>query len=83
MVCPACSVRRPTDDINYGRLVIAISVVLIAQFSLLGLSDYRPTAHFGMLCAVGLFAGQVFELLLMPALLGMQLRKPRQAVTAP
>lgn len=67
-----------------GRAVIAISVVLIAQFSLLGLSDYRPTAHFGMLYAVGLFAGQVFELLLMPALLGMQLRKPRPvAVTAP
>lgn len=30
-----------------------------------------------------LFAGQVFELLLMPALLGLQLRKLRQAVTAP
>ncbi len=67
-----------------GRAVIAISAVLIAQFSLLGLSDYRPTAHFGMLCAIGLLAGQVFELLLMPALLGTQWRKPRlAAVTAP
>jgi hypothetical protein len=27
-----------------------------------------------MLCAVGLFAGQVFELLLMPALLGLRHR---------
>jgi hypothetical protein len=35
-----------------------------------------------MLCAVGLFAGQLFELLLMPALLGLRLRKPR-SVTAP
>jgi hypothetical protein len=37
-----------------------------------------------MLCAVGLFAGQLFELLLMPALLG--LRKPgsqAKPVTAP
>lgn len=58
-----------------GRAVIAISIVLIAQFSLLGVSDFRPTAHFGALCAVGLFAGQVFELLLMPALLGLRHRK--------
>jgi uncharacterized protein len=63
--------------------VVAISIILIAQFSLLGLSDFRPTAHFGMLCAVGLFAGQLFELLLMPALLGLRARKPPQAVTAP
>jgi predicted RND superfamily exporter protein len=58
-----------------GRAVIAISIVLIAQFSMLGVSDFRPTAHFGMLCAVGLFAGQIFELLLMPALLGLRHRK--------
>ena len=77
---PVFAIIRSVE--SSGRAVIAISVVLIAQFSLLGLSDYRPTAHFGMLCAVGLFAGQVFELLLMPALLGMNLRKPR-IVTAP
>ena len=59
------------------------SVVLIAQFSLLGLSYFRPTAHFGMLCAIGLFAGQVFELLLMPALPGLRLRKPRLVATVP
>ena len=34
-------------------------------------------------CAVGPFAGPEFELLLTPALPGMQWRKPRQAVTAP
>lgn len=71
-VSPVFAIIRSVEA--SGRAVIAISVVLIAQFSLLGLSDFRPTAHFGMLCAVGLFAGQVFELLLMPALLG--LRKP-------
>jgi predicted RND superfamily exporter protein len=70
---PVFAIIRSVE--SSGRAVIAISVVLIAQFSLLGLSDYRPTAHFGMLCAVGLFAGQVFELLLMPALLGLNLRK--------
>lgn len=58
-----------------GRAVIAISIVLIAQFSLLTLSDFRPTANFGLLCAAGLLAGQVFELLLMPALLGLRHKK--------
>ncbi|MDP2030364.1 MAG: MMPL family transporter [Thiobacillus sp.] len=80
-VSPAFAIIRSME--SSGRAVIAISMVLIAQFTLLGLSDFRPTAHFGILCAIGLFAGQVFELLLMPALLGLQLRKPRQAITAP
>ena len=71
-VSPVFAIIRSVE--SSGRAVIAISVVLVAQFSLLGLSDFRPTAHFGMLCAVGLFAGQVFELLLMPALLGLRHR---------
>ena len=79
-VSPVFAIIRSVE--SSGRAVIAISIVLIAQFSLLGLSDFRPTAHFGMLCAVGLFAGQVFELLLMPALLGLKLRKPQTGVTA-
>ncbi len=79
-ISPVFAIVRSVE--SSGRAVVAISVVLIAQFSLLGLSDFRPTAHFGMLCAVGMFAGQVFELLLMPALLGLQLRKPVAAVTA-
>ena len=72
-VSPVFAIIRSVE--SSGRAVIAISFVLIAQFSLLGLSDFRPTAHFGMLCAAGLFAGQLFELLLMPALLGLKLRK--------
>lgn len=79
-VSPVFAIIRSVE--SSGRAVVAISMVLIAQFSLLGLSDFRPTAHFGMLCAVGMFSGQVFELLLMPALLGLQLRKPAQTVTA-
>ena len=80
-VSPVFAIIRSVE--SSGRAVIAISIVLIAQFSLLGLSDFRPTAHFGMLCAVGLFAGQVFELLLMPALLGLRLPKPGKATMAP
>ena len=71
-VSPVFAIIRSVEA--SGRAVVAISIVLIAQFSLLGLSDFRPTAHFGMLCAVGLFAGQLFELLLMPALLGLRHR---------
>ncbi len=79
-VSPVFAIIRSVE--SSGRAVIAISLVLIAQFSLLGLSDFRPTAHFGMLCAVGLLAGQVFELLLMPALLGLRIPKPQPAITA-
>ncbi|MBZ0069104.1 MAG: MMPL family transporter [Thiobacillus sp.] len=79
-VSPVFAIIRSVE--SSGRAVIAISIVLIAQFSLLGLSDFRPTAHFGTLCAVGLFAGQVFELLLMPALLGLKLRRPQAGITA-
>jgi hypothetical protein len=79
-VSPVFAIIRSVE--TSGRAVIAISIVLITQFSLLGLSDFRPTANFGILCAVGLFAGQIFELLLMPALLGLRLRKPQPAVKA-
>ncbi len=71
-VSPVFAIIRSVEA--SGRAVVAISIVLIAQFSLLAFSDFRPTAHFGLLCAVGLFAGQVFELLLMPALLGLRHR---------
>ena len=71
-VSPVFAIIRSVE--SSGRAVVAISVVLVAQFSLLALSDFRPTAHFGLLCAIGLLAGQVFELLLMPALLGLRHR---------
>lgn len=71
-VSPVFAIIRSVEA--SGRAVVAISIVLIAQFSLLAFSDFRPTANFGMLCAIGLFAGQLFELLLMPALLGLRHR---------
>lgn len=52
-----------------GRAVVAISLLLVAQFLLLVGSDFQPTAHFGLLTATGLLAGQIFELLLLPALI--------------
>lgn len=52
-----------------GRAVLAIFVLLTAQFLLLTGSQFQPTVDFGLMSATGLFAGQLFELVLLPALL--------------
>lgn len=52
-----------------GRAVLAIGVILIVQFLLLTASRFQPTVDFGLMSATGLVAGQLFELLLLPALL--------------
>lgn len=67
-----------------GSAVMAISVLLISQFLLLATSDFRPTANFGLMTAVGLLSGQIFELLLTPALLHAwaQLAGKRKRTTA-
>lgn len=66
-----------------GRAVLAIFVLLAAQFLLLTGSRFQPTVDFGLLSATGLFAGQLFELVLLPALLVLwhrhRLRKARRA----
>ncbi len=52
-----------------GSAVMATSVLLVSQFLLLATSDFQPTANFGLMTAVGLLSGQLFELMLTPALL--------------
>jgi len=52
-----------------GRAVVAISLLLVSQFLLLTLSDFQPTAHYGLLAAIGLLTGQLLELVLLPVLL--------------
>jgi hypothetical protein len=64
-----------------GRAVISISVLLVAQFALLGASRYEPTAAFGLLSATGLLAGQVFELVLLPAMIAIWYGGTRQIGT--
>lgn len=69
-----------------GRAVLAISLLLTTQFALLGFSAFVPTANFGWLTAVGLVAGQLFELLLLPPLLLLSARvklKPLQRRARP
>jgi hypothetical protein len=64
---PVFAIARSFE--SSGRAVLAISLLLVAQFGLLATSAFIPTAHFGLMTAVGLVAGQLFELLLLPALL--------------
>ena len=52
-----------------GQAVTATTVILVAQFLVLGLSDFRPIAHFGLLSGGGIAAAWLFDLLLLPALL--------------
>lgn len=63
-----------------GKAVLATSLLLVSQFLLLSTSDFVPTAHFGLLTAAGLIAGQLLELALLPALLvlwsRLKLRSP-------
>lgn len=66
---PAMAIARAYR--SAGRAVVATTVLLTAQFALLATSDFIPTANFGLMTAVGLFAGQAGELFLLPALLAL------------
>jgi predicted RND superfamily exporter protein len=64
---PVFAIARSFE--SSGRAVMAVSLLLVVQFGLLIFSDFIPTANFGLMTSVGLFSGQLFELLLLPALL--------------
>lgn len=64
---PVFAIARSFE--SSGRAVLATSLLLISQFLLLATSSFVPTSNFGLMTAVGLAAGQLFELLLLPALL--------------
>ncbi|MCP3852185.1 MAG: MMPL family transporter [Gammaproteobacteria bacterium] len=52
-----------------GRALVVTTIILCAQFFLLFFSEFVPTAHFGLLTAIGLIMALVFDLLLLPALI--------------
>jgi predicted RND superfamily exporter protein len=64
---PVFAIARSFE--SSGRAVMAVSLLLVVQFGLLTASNFIPTANFGLMTSVGLFSGQLFELLLLPALL--------------
>jgi predicted RND superfamily exporter protein/(2Fe-2S) ferredoxin len=73
-ISPLWAIARSFE--SSGRAVLATSTVLIAQFALLTASDFIPTANFGLMTALGLLSGLVFEILLLPALLVLSARLP-------
>lgn len=52
-----------------GRALVATSIVLAAQFLLMALSPFQPTAIFGALTALGLVVALFFDLLVLPSLI--------------
>jgi len=52
-----------------GRAVVTTTIILSAQFMILISSSFQPTAHFGLLTSIGLWAALVFDLLLLPAII--------------
>ena len=63
-----------------GRAIVATTLLLCAQFMLLGLSPFIPTIEFGLLTALGLFSALVLDLLLLPALLTLINQRRRTEV---
>jgi len=51
-----------------GRAIIVTTFILCAQFLLVATSSFIPTAHFGLLTAIGLLMALLFDLFLMPAM---------------
>lgn len=50
-----------------GRAITLTTLVLVIQFSILGISDFAPSRNFGLLVAMGLFAAWLFDMLVLPA----------------
>jgi predicted RND superfamily exporter protein len=62
-----------------GRALVATTLVLCAQFLLVASSPFQPTAIFGALTALGLVFALVFDLLVLPSLVMVLLRKGAKA----
>lgn len=54
-----------------GRAIVTTTIILSAQFSVLILSPFVPTEHFGVLTSLGLITGLAFDLVLLPALISL------------
>jgi len=59
-----------------GRAILVTTIILSSQFLLLSFSDFIPTAHFGLLTAIGLIMAFIFDLLLLPSLIIIFFHKP-------
>lgn len=64
--------------ISDGRAVMLTSAILTFGFSVLLISDFLPTRHFGILLATGMLAALLGDLTLLPSLLKQQLASEAQ-----
>ena len=63
---PAAAVQATLDAA--GRAIVVTTIVLIAGFAVFALAEIKSVIWFGLLIALGLVAGVVADLVLMPAL---------------
>ena len=66
--------RSPEDAVRYafenaGRALLTTTVILVAGFLVLGLSDFFPTAQMGQLTAAIIALALIFDFLFLPPLL--------------
>jgi predicted RND superfamily exporter protein len=52
-----------------GRAVVTTTIILSAQFMILVISYFQPTANFGLLTSIGLWTALIFDLLFLPSIL--------------
>ncbi len=52
-----------------GRPVLLTSLILVCGFAALGLSDFQPTGHFGLLVSIAVAGALVADLIVLPAAL--------------
>ncbi len=58
-----------------GRAITATTIILCAQYFVLATSDFIPTYQFGLMTGIGLLAALVFDIILLPALLALNLKR--------
>ena len=59
----------PITHQTVGRSLVLATVALVAGFSVLCLSNFIPTIHFGLLVSVAMVGGLVGNLVILPVLL--------------
>ncbi len=60
-----------------GRAIFATTLILCGQFFFLVFSSFVPTYQFGLMTGIGLLSAFVFDIMLLPALLALVIRKNR------
>ena len=60
-----------------GRAVFATTLILCGQFFFLVFSSFVPTYQFGLMTGIGLLAAFLFDIMLLPALLALGIRRAK------